>query len=78
MADENGVGGGTPASRQPLSKSEQELALAAMRVGQQMGGHNPSEDRLERAARVLAGTTTVEDAVAEIDGGSSPAKQSST
>lgn len=50
-----------------MSPKEQARALAAIEKGQQMGGHFPSADALDRAARVLSGETTFEDARAELD-----------
>ncbi len=54
-------------TRRELSPREQELALAAIEKGQQMAGHFPTADDSDRAARVLSGETSVEDAGAELD-----------
>lgn len=46
--------------------SDVDEALAQIEKGQQMAGHFPDEQALERARRVLTGELSEEDAVAEI------------
>lgn len=41
-------------------------AMAQIEKGQQMAGHHPDGEALERARRVLAGELTRDDAIAEI------------
>lgn len=55
----------TPETRS--SDAKQAQILQAIVKGQQMAGHEPTADDLGRAARVLSGETTIQEAVAELD-----------
>jgi len=48
---------------QPIDIDE---AMAQIEKGQQMAGHFPDGEALDRARRVLTGQTTRDDAIAEI------------
>ena len=51
-----------------LTPREQEISLALIRGFPALdSGPMPSDEAVERAARVLSGETTVEDAIAEIE-----------
>ena len=43
-----------------------EDALAEIEKAQQLGGHHPDAEAMDRASRVLTGKTTHEDALLEI------------
>lgn len=53
-----------PATTKPAAEVEQ--ALAVIEKGQQLAGHFPSDEAMERARRVLEGHTTLTDARAEL------------
>jgi len=64
----------TPTSRQrkrmdhqqPLGSSEAARALALVKKGQQLGGHQPTAADLDRARRILVGELSPEDARTEM------------
>ncbi len=53
----------------PAQHGEQSTvsSLALIEKGQQLAGHQPSPEALDRAGRVLAGETSVDDARAELE-----------
>lgn len=50
-----------------LTPREQALALSAIEKSQQMTGHFPTREDLDRARRVLDGSITLEQAFEELD-----------
>jgi DNA-binding XRE family transcriptional regulator len=52
---------------QRVSTRARKQAMAEIEKGQQLAGHQPSAEALERARRVLDGTLTVDAANAELD-----------
>lgn len=54
-------------SRRDLSDDKIDALMAQIAKGQQLAGHFPSDEALDRARRILIGETTPEDARAEID-----------
>jgi len=55
-----------PASAQPETTIDVAEALAAIVKGQQLAGHYPNDDAIDRARRILTGEITREQARAEI------------
>ncbi|WP_167047503.1 antitoxin VbhA family protein [Salinibacterium sp. ZJ454] len=52
--------------RRPLSPEQVAQRLVEIRKGQELGGHHPSADALDRARRILVGEITADEARAEI------------
>lgn len=52
--------------QQPLSSSDAARALALVKKGQQLGGHQPTAADLDRARRILVGELSPEDARTEM------------
>lgn len=52
--------------QQPLTEAEVMRALALIQKGQQLGGHQPSAQDLDRARRILTGELSPEDARVEV------------
>jgi hypothetical protein len=52
--------------RRFLPPEEIEARLVAIEKGQQLGGHSPSPEAMDRARRILTGEITEEQAIAEI------------
>lgn len=57
----------TSATRRRVSPKARARMLAELEKGQKVAGHTPSSDALRRAARVLDGEMTIEEAHAELD-----------
>lgn len=57
----------TNGQRHVQSEDELEALMAQIEKGQQLAGHFPSDEALDRARRVATGMTSPEDALAEID-----------
>lgn len=55
-----------PAARKPGPEVEVEQTLAVIEKGQQLAGHFPSEEAMDRTRRVLEGRTTLTGARAEL------------
>ncbi|MGV0624592.1 antitoxin VbhA family protein [Mycolicibacter minnesotensis] len=55
------------AGRVPLSGYELENRMSEIEKGQQLAGHFPDAEALDRARRVLTGQITPEEAFAELD-----------
>lgn len=67
MAVNQEGGGQTDSPRRTLTDDEIAALMAEIEKGQQLGGHAPSAEALDRARRILTGETTPEAALAEID-----------
>lgn len=52
---------------QPLTPEQVRQALAAIEKGQQLGGHQPDAESLDRARRILTGEVSPENARIELD-----------
>lgn len=52
--------------QQPPTEAEVMRSLALIKKGQQLGGHQPSAQDLDRARRILAGELSPEDARVEV------------
>lgn len=52
--------------RRVFSRDEIEARLVAIEKRQQLGGHSPGPDALDRARRILTGEITKAQAIAEI------------
>lgn len=52
---------------QPLTPEQVRQALALIEKGQQLGGHQPDAESLDRARRILTGELSPENARIEMD-----------
>jgi len=57
----------TNGPRRVLSQDEIDALMAQIDKGQQLAGHFPDADALDRARRILTGEITLDEAYAEID-----------
>lgn len=57
----------SPSPKRVLTEDEIDARLAEVTKGQQLAGHHPDSDALDRARRLLTDKITVDEAYAEID-----------